>query len=158
MIPTRIARAGAPPDRTGPFPSPRPIKPEWFQGLRERRLGRAVGLDQFGVNLLTLGPGAYSSLRHWHEGEDEFVYVLSGELVLIDDNGAHVLRPGDCAGFPAGASNACHLANRSSEPAGFLCIGTRTRGEERIHYPDDPQIGTASVFRGEDGERVQPPG
>ena len=78
--------------------------------------------------------------------------------MLIDDNGEHALGPGDCVGFPAGEPIAHHLVNRSSAPARFLAVGTRKRGEERIHYPDDRRIGIASVFRGEDGERFQPPG
>lgn len=83
------------------FP-PRHIKPELFVGTHEWQLGKAVGLSQFGVNQLTLEPGAISALRHWHEGEDEFVYVLSGILTVIDDNGEHELRAGAFAGFPAG--------------------------------------------------------
>lgn len=154
MPQTRIARLAELPERVGPFPSPAPIRPEWFQGRRERQVGRGVGVNQFGVNHMTLEPGAYSALRHWHEGEDELVHVLSGELVLIDDNGEHPLRAGDTVGFPAGHANAHHLVNCSPSAASFLAVGTRRRGEERIHYPDDPRMGTARVVRGEDGERL----
>jgi uncharacterized cupin superfamily protein len=100
-----------------------------------RRLGLAAGLIQFGVNLVTLPPGAWSSQRHWHEHEDEFVYVISGELVLIEDDGETVLEPGDCAGWKAGVHNGHHLVNRSSRDATFLAIGTR---DERDwgEYPD----------------------
>ena len=70
-------------------------------GRERKRLGNAAGLDQFGVNLTTLKPGAASSLRHWHEKEDEFVYILEGEVVLIEDGGETVLKPGDAAGFKA---------------------------------------------------------
>jgi uncharacterized cupin superfamily protein len=114
-----------------------PIKPELFVGMHEGRLGKLVGMTQFGVNHVTLDPGAVSSLRHWHEAEDEFVYVLEGQLLLIDDNGAHELEAGSFAGFPAGAANAHHLANVSDTRAAFLAVGSRKPGAETIHYPDD---------------------
>jgi len=142
---------------TPPAPRfPRTIKPELFEGQSEAWLAKAVGLNQFGVNHVTLNPGAYSSLRHWHEGEDEFVLVLTGEVVLIDENGEHRLEAGDYAGFPAGAPNAHHLANTSAGPASLLVVGTRKRGEDRIHYPDDG-IGPFSVFRDENGVRIPSP-
>jgi uncharacterized cupin superfamily protein len=150
---TRIARLAEVPVK-GPWQGPGVLRPERFRTNEERQLGRAVGVDQFGANLLTLGPGGYSSLRHWHEGEDEFVHVLSGEVVLIDDNGEHPLGPGDSAGFKAGVANAHHLANRTAAPATLLVVGARKRGEERIHYPDDPERGVGVVVRGEDGERL----
>ena len=85
---------------------------------RERtRLGDPAGLTQFGVNLLRLPPGAWSSQRHWHTGEDEFVYVLSGEVVLVTDAGEEVLRAGDAAGFPANDGNGHCLQNRSAQDA-----------------------------------------
>jgi uncharacterized cupin superfamily protein len=115
-----------------------PIKPELFAGMHEGRLGKLVGMTQFGVNHVTLDPGAVSSLRHWHEAEDEFVYVLEGQLMLIDENGEHELHAGSFAGFPAGAPNAHHLANVSDAPAAFLAVGSRKPGAETIHYPDDP--------------------
>jgi uncharacterized cupin superfamily protein len=114
------------------------IHPEWFLGKHEKQLGKAVGLTQFGVNHVTLEPGARSALRHWHEAEDEFVLVLSGELVLIDDAGEHPLPAGAFAGFPAGHPNAHHLANHSEASATYLAIGSRKPGEEAVHYPDDP--------------------
>jgi hypothetical protein len=77
-----------------------PIKPELFAGKHEGRLGKLVGMTQFGVNHVTLDPGSMSSLRHWHEAEDEFVYVLAGKLLLIDENGEHELTAGSFAGFP----------------------------------------------------------
>jgi uncharacterized cupin superfamily protein len=131
------------------------IKPELFAGRHEAKLAKAVGLTQFGVNHLTLEPGSHSSLRHWHEGEDEFVYVLSGEIILIDDDGEHRLTAGDYAGFPAAVANAHHLANRSGAPATALVVGTRKRGLETLHYPDDP-LGVITVHRGPDGERLTP--
>ncbi|HEY3887282.1 MAG TPA: cupin domain-containing protein [Caulobacteraceae bacterium] len=130
------------------------IRAAWFAGAQEHALGRAVGVNQFGVNHLTLAPGAYSALRHWHEGEDEFVYVVEGEVSLIDDNGEHVLTQGGFAGFPAGVANAHHLANRSSSPASLIVVGARQRGLETIHYPDDPELGIGTVLRDADGERV----
>src|ERR1700758_3694683 len=78
-----------------------------------RQLGEAAGLTQFGVNLLRLPPGGWSSQRHWHSAEDEFVYVLEGEGVLVTDEGEQALRPGDCAGFPGGVANGHHIQNRS---------------------------------------------
>jgi uncharacterized cupin superfamily protein len=103
---------------------------------RERcALGDPLGLTQFGVNLLTLPPGAWSSQRHWHLKEDEFVYVLEGEVVLVTDAGEQVLRPGMAAGFPAGNRDGHHLINRSDRPARVLEVGTRS-GNEYAEYPD----------------------
>jgi uncharacterized cupin superfamily protein len=104
-------------------------------GRERKRLGIAAGLDQFGVNLTTLRPGAASALRHWHEKEDEFVYVLEGEIVLIEDGGETVLRPGDAAGFKANSGNGHHLMNRTTSDAVYLEIGTRSK-VERVEYPD----------------------
>ena len=92
---------------------------------QRRKLGDAAGLSQFGVNLLRLPPGAWSSQRHWHTGGDEFVYVLSGEVVLVTDGGEEILRAGDAAGFPAGDSNGHCLQNRSGSDVQVLEIGTR---------------------------------
>jgi uncharacterized cupin superfamily protein len=104
-------------------------------GRERRRLGNAAGLDQFGVNLTTLRPGAASALRHWHECEDEFVYVLEGEVVLIENGGETVLKAGDAAGFKANSSNGHHLVNRTTNDAVYLEIGTRAK-HERVQYPD----------------------
>lgn len=101
-----------------------------------RRLGDAAALTQFGVNLLTLPPGAWSSQRHWHTAEDEFIYVVSGEVVLSTDGGEEVLRPGDCAGFPAGVRDGHHLQNRSAREAVILEIGSRRIAEDEAFYPD----------------------
>jgi uncharacterized cupin superfamily protein len=105
------------------------------QGREKSVLGDLVGLTQFGVNLTRLKPGAASALRHWHENEDEFVYVLEGELVLIEDEGGTVLRPGDAAGFKAGVANGHHLVNKTQRDAVYLEIGTRALAEQ-AHYPD----------------------
>ena len=107
---------------------------------RERkRLGDVVGLTQFGVNLLRLPPGAWSSQRHWHTGEDEFVYVLSGEVVLLSDAGEEVLRAGDAAGFKANDGNGHCLQNRSAHDAQVLEIGTRVP-ESMGYYSDIDMI------------------
>jgi uncharacterized cupin superfamily protein len=113
------------------------VKAELFSGKHEARLASAVDITQFGVNHVTLEPGSISALRHWHEAEDEFVFVLSGTLTLIDDNGERTLEQGHFAGFPAGYGNAHHLVNRSNADASFIVVGSRKPGEETIHYPDD---------------------
>ena len=103
---------------------------------RERRaLGDELELTQFGVNLLTLPPGTWSSQRHWHENEDEFVFVLDGEVTLITDAGEQRLAPGMAAGFPAGRRDGHHLVNRSDRPARVLEVGTRA-AEDYAEYPD----------------------
>jgi len=103
---------------------------------REKKvLGDLFGLDQFGVNLTTLPPGQWSALRHWHQKEDEFIYVVSGELVLIDDRGEHQLTAGMCAGFPAGEKNGHHIVNNSDQPGSFIEIGIRSK-IEHVEYPD----------------------
>ncbi len=107
-----------------------------FERRIKRPLTEALGLTQFGVNLTTLEPGAMSSLRHWHAKEDECVYLLEGELVLITDEGECLLKPGMAAGFPAGDANGHHLVNRSTQPATYLEIGTRSKDEDAT-YPDD---------------------
>ena len=89
------------------------------------RLGLAAGLTQFGVNRTLLPPGTWSSQRHWHELEDEFIYVIEGEVVLIEDDGEQILRPGDAAGFRAGVRVGHHLVNRSEEDAVLLTVGSR---------------------------------
>jgi uncharacterized cupin superfamily protein len=90
-----------------------------------RRLGDAGGLRDFGVNLMTLPPGNWSSQRHWHSHEDEFVYVLEGEVTLVEDDGETVLRAGECAAFPKGSGNGHHLINNSSVIAVYLEVGSR---------------------------------
>jgi uncharacterized cupin superfamily protein len=104
-------------------------------GREKRALGDAFGLTQFGVNLTKVPPGCWSSHRHWHESEDELVFVLEGELVLIDDDGEHPISAGMCIGWKAGAANGHHLINRSNQPATFLEIGTRASAD-RVHYPE----------------------
>lgn len=103
---------------------------------RRRRLGDAAGLDQFGVNLLRLPAGAWSSQRHWHAAEDEFVWVVAGEVVLVEEDGETILRAGDCAGFKAGVPNGHKLENRSGAEAVLLEVGTRNPAEDACDYPD----------------------
>jgi uncharacterized cupin superfamily protein len=90
-----------------------------------QRLGEAGGLTDFGVNLMRLPPGGWSSQRHWHSHEDEFVWLLEGELILVEDAGETVLRPGDCAAFSKGSGNGHHLVNRSGMTAVYLEVGSR---------------------------------
>jgi uncharacterized cupin superfamily protein len=105
------------------------------EGRFRRRLGNAGGLDQFGVNLCRLAPGAGSSQRHWHDDADELVYMLEGEVVLIEDAGEAILRPGDVATFKAGVANGHHIVNRSDRDAVFLEVGTRNT-EGRAEYSE----------------------
>lgn len=107
---------------------------------RRWRLGDAAGLDQFGVNLLRLPAGAWSSQRHWHSAEDEFVWVVEGEVVLVEEDGETVLRPGDCAGFKAGVANGHKIENRSDREAVLLEVGSRRPSEDACDYPDIDMI------------------
>jgi uncharacterized cupin superfamily protein len=137
----KIDVAGAAVRRGSSYPAP------FDQAVAERtrtRLGLAAGLSQFGVNKLTLPPGSWSSQRHWHSHEDEFVYVLEGEVVLVTNAGEETLVAGDCAGFRAGDADGHHLQNRSTRPAVVLEVGTSTEGVDAVDYPDidlryDPQ-------------------
>lgn len=130
----KIDIAAVPQLRRCGYPTPLDVP---CRGRSRRRLGDAAGLSQFGVNLLTLEPGAWSAQRHWHVEEDEFVFVVSGEVVLIDDAGETVLKPGDCAAFKANDANGHHLVNKSDAPATVLEIGTRTPSDgDHCYYPD----------------------
>jgi uncharacterized cupin superfamily protein len=113
---------------------PEPLNQVVF-GRSRKRLGTAAGIDQFGVNLTTLKPGAASSLRHWHEQEDELIYILEGEVALIEDQGETVLRPGDAAAFKADVRNGHQLVNKSGHDVVYLEIGTRAK-RERVEYSD----------------------
>jgi uncharacterized cupin superfamily protein len=109
------------------------------QPCRERvrqALGDVAQLTDFGVNLLTLAPGTWSSQRHWHSAEDEFIWVLQGEVVLVSDAPEEILRSGDCAGFKAGVASAHHLQNRSARPALVLEVGSRRPQTDLVVYPD----------------------
>ena len=107
---------------------------------RRWRLGDAVGLNQFGVNLLRLPAGAWSSQRHWHAAEDEFVWVVEGEVVLIEEDGETVLVAGDCAGFKAGVPNGHRIENRSDREAVLLEVGSRRPTDDACDYPDIDMI------------------
>jgi uncharacterized cupin superfamily protein len=110
----------------------------WAEACSEREkraLGDALGLNAFGVNLVRLPPGAPSSQRHWHSHEDEFVYLLEGELTLITDAGEQLLTPGMAAGFPAGKGDGHHFINKGREWAVYLEIGNRSL-EDEVIYPD----------------------
>ena len=117
-------------NRTG-YPSP------WREQMAKRhyrRLAPAAGLTDFGISHVTLEPGGLSAQRHWHEGEDEFVVMLEGEAVLIEDEGETVMRPGDCAAFPKGVANGHYLVNRTDAPCVFLAFGRPAASD--CHYPD----------------------
>ena len=105
-------------------------------GRHRTKLGDAVGLTQFGVTLLRLPPGQWSSQRHWHTAEDEFTWVVEGEVVLVDNDGETVLRAGDCAGFKAGVANGHHFQNRSDRDVLLLEVGSRRPDEDGCDYPD----------------------
>jgi uncharacterized cupin superfamily protein len=126
---------------------------------RERRkIGDAAGLKQFGVNVLRLPPGAWSSQRHWHTGSDEFVYVLAGEVVLVTDAGEEILRTGDAAGFKAEDKNGHHLQNRSAEDALILEMGTRVADDTAFYSDIDmvcPAGGRLAMYTRRNGEPYQ---
>ena len=136
--------------------------PDEFAGpclpRRRWRLGDAGGLTQFGVNLLRLPDGAWSALRHWHSAEDEFVQVLEGEVVLVDDHGETVLRAGDCAAFPAGDGNGHKLENRSGAEAVLLEVGSRRPEADRVVYSDIDMTytGGETHYRHRDGTPYPP--
>ncbi len=120
---------------------------------RRRALGDAAGLTQFGVNLMRLPPGQWSSQRHWHSAEDEFVWVVEGEVVLVEDGVETVLRPGDCAGFKAGVANGHHLENRSDREAVLLEMGSRRPDADTCTYSDIDMVARAgeAFYRHRDG-------
>jgi uncharacterized cupin superfamily protein len=109
-------------------------------GRASRRLGQAAGLTQFGVNIVYLEPGAPASLRHWHLQEDEFAMVLTGELVLVEDDGETVMRPGDCAAWKAGVPNAHRFVNRTQTTASFLVVGSKAPEEVATYGDVDMQV------------------
>ncbi|MBW4640928.1 MAG: cupin domain-containing protein [Gloeocapsa sp. UFS-A4-WI-NPMV-4B04] len=113
--------------------------PEQFKplvaGRSKKRLGDAAGLKNFGVNLVKLTPGSCSALRHWHTKQDEFIYILSGEITLVTNQGEQTLTAGMAAGFTAGVADGHHLINRSNAVSVYLEIGDRTSGDQ-VNYPD----------------------
>ena len=123
------------PARTKPSNYPEPFASR-MGGREKRALGNVFGLNNFGVNLTRLAPGAQSALRHAHSKQDEFVYILQGHPTLVTDEGTTALSPGMCAGFKAGSGNAHHLVNETAEDVVYLEVGDRTPGDEGS-YPDD---------------------
>jgi uncharacterized cupin superfamily protein len=117
---------------------------------RKQRLGDAVGMDQFGVNRVEHAPGVWSTVRHWHSHEDEFVMVLEGELTLVTDGGAQTLKVGDCAGFKAGVEDGHRLENRTATLAVYLEVGSRRPEIDEVVYPDDDLM----LGRDADGSKV----
>ncbi|BAZ05712.1 cupin domain-containing protein [Calothrix sp. NIES-3974] len=134
--------------------------PQEFQtkvaGRIRQRLGDFAQLQNFGVNLVTLLPGSASALRHYHSQQDEFIYILAGELTLITNGGERILTPGMAAGFPKGEANGHHLVNKSTNMAMYLEIGDRS-ANDTVNYPDDDLIaqpqknGKGYIFLHKDG-------
>ncbi len=134
-------------NRTGyPPPLDAPMAKRWY-----RRLGPAADLTDFGVSHVVLKPGGISSQRHWHEGEDEFLVMLEGEAVLIEDEGETVMRAGECAAFPKGIANGHHLVNRGDADCVFVAVGRMATTD--CHYPDvDMHLDAATAaFTHKDG-------
>jgi uncharacterized cupin superfamily protein len=142
------------PTRTGTsYPAPYDVP------CRERkkwRLGVAAGLTQFGVNVMRLPPGGWSSQRHWHAHEDEFIYVLEGELVLVTDGGEEILAAGDSAGFRAGVADGHHLQNRSTREAVVLEVGSVHPGGDTVEYPGIDLRAVPGGFVHVDGKPYSP--
>lgn len=130
-----------------PFDQPVKARKHW-------RLADMFQFKTFGVNVLELDPGVWSSQRHWHTHEEEFVWVLEGEVVLVTDDGEETLRAGEYAAFPAGVPNGHHLQNRSDKPARILEVGTKRDGRDAATYPDiDMLLDPAGNFTHKNGEK-----
>lgn len=135
-----------PENATGyPPPFDAPVAGRW-----KRRVGRLSGLTHMGACHVTLEPGAWSSQRHWHEEEDEFLVMLSGEAVLIEDEGETILRAGDCASWPKGVANGHHLVNRSDGPCVFICFSAGNAAGSGA-YSDIDMVFTAEGYFRKDG-------
>ena len=136
-----ISRCGYPPPLDAPM-----------AGRSWQAIGAAAGLKDFGVNLVRLSPGAWSSQRHWHSHEDELVVALSGELTLVTESGDEILRAGDVAAFPAGVADGHHLVNRSDAEATFIVVGTDKPDRDVCTYPDaDLHWPAGGWYRSKDG-------
>ncbi|MBB6124341.1 cupin domain-containing protein [Sphingobium subterraneum] len=143
----KIDLSAIPQTNTTGYPAP---YAQTVAGRHVRRLASATGLSDFGVSQVVLKPGAWSSQRHWHEGEDEFLVLVAGAAVLVDDGGRMPLVPGDCAAFPKGDGNGHHVVNESDGDAVFVVVGAITNGT--AHYPDINMIydgGTGRYLRGD---------
>jgi uncharacterized cupin superfamily protein len=130
-----------------------------YERVERLRISDAGGLTQFGAYVQTLEPGARSSDRHWHEEEDEFLYVISGEATVVEEDGAHTLCPGDAACWPAGVANAHQVVNRSGAPCTYLIFGTRM-ARDVVHYPDTGRVlrdenGRWRLLRADDGSLIE---
>jgi uncharacterized cupin superfamily protein len=151
-FPTALRAADVPPQaRRTNYPEPFAAR---VAGRDKRRLGEAFGLVNFGVNLTRLAPGAVSALRHCHTRQDELVYILEGEPVLVTDAGETRMKPGDCAGFKAGTGDAHHLVNRGTGDVVYLEIGDRSGGDSVVYPDDDLHLAEAEGrlrFRHKDG-------
>ncbi len=145
----KIDIASAPEKKGSGYPVP---FHERSQNRIKKALGDAAGLSDYGVNLVRLPPGEWSSQRHWHSHEDEFVYVLSGELTLITDAGRALLKAGDCGGFAKGVADGHHFINEGREPAVYLEVGTRSK-DDACTYPDiDLKVSNIDdIYRHKDG-------
>ncbi len=144
----RIDIEGAPISTGSRYPEP--FAAQCSNKLR-RRLAVAAGLEQIGINMLELEPGAWSSQRHWHTRADEFVYVLEGEVVLVTEAGEEILRAGDCAAFRPGDADGHHLQNRTVARARVLEIGSANLRDDEAHYPDVDLHATAAGYFRKDG-------
>ncbi len=133
----KIALATAPVRTGSVYPEPYAAM---MAGRSSLRLGEAAGLTQFGVNLVSLQPGARSSLRHWHMAEDEFVMVVSGALIMEQDEGDYPMAPGDCAGWRAGDRNGHSFRNDSGEVASFLVVGSKAPREVATYCDVDLRL------------------
>jgi uncharacterized cupin superfamily protein len=129
-----------------PAPFDAPVQGRWY-----RRLAPPSGLTKMGVSHVTLKPGAWSSQRHWHREEDEFVVMLVGEAVLVEDDGERVMRAGDCASFPAGERNGHHLQNRSDSDCVFIAVSAGDRARDGGEYPDIDMTFGPDGYRRKDG-------
>ena len=129
-----------------PAPFDEPVQGRWY-----RRLGPVSGLSEMGVSHVTLKPGAWSSQRHWHRAEDEFVVMLSGEAVLIDDAGEHLMRAGDCASFPKNQSNGHHLQNRGDADCVFIAVSAGDEASDTGEYPDIDMVFGPDGYAHKDG-------
>jgi uncharacterized cupin superfamily protein len=150
----KIDVAAAPVRRGAGYPAP--FDKPCLERTRTR-LGLAAGLTQFGVNKLTLSPGTWSSQRHWHSHEDEFVYVLEGEVVLVTNAGEETLVAGDSAGFRASDADGHQLQNRSNRTAIVLEVGTRTEGVDVVDYPDIDLRAEQGGYTHKDGTKYEEP-
>ena len=133
-----------------PAPYDAPVAGRWY-----RRLAPPAGLTMMGASHVVLKPGAWSSQRHWHAGQDELVVMLSGEAVLVEDAGETVIRPGDVLAWPAGARNGHHLQNRTDEDCVFVAISAGAREGDSGEYPDIDMVFDAQGYARKDGSRYE---